>query len=278
MRSKKTSPQNQVLPQRGFTIVELLVVIVVIAILAAVSILTYNGIQKRAGTIAYTQAAHDVEQYIRINDVTESFRRDPDTLEGTGKALGYVLAFIILTIYGAPAPGGECIGDAIDYPATGDFEAGECYRITVMKADGTITTEGYSVNSELAGRLAEAGMRLPRNLPTVRRTVTIGDQKVKFVSRGIYVILLEKLSYVIWNPPDSTGCGTGQNFGALFADALKEVNVDELVEQIKQDPEAVAAAQEQYGADWETSYREMVAELMDPNRRSGACVSMFTNG
>lgn len=34
--------------QRGFTIVELLIVIVVIAILAAISIIAYNGIQSRA--------------------------------------------------------------------------------------------------------------------------------------------------------------------------------------------------------------------------------------
>jgi type II secretion system protein G len=34
--------------QRGFTIVELLVVIVVIAILAAITIVAYNGIQQRA--------------------------------------------------------------------------------------------------------------------------------------------------------------------------------------------------------------------------------------
>jgi len=34
--------------QRGFTIVELLIVIVVIAILAAISLVTYNGVQQRA--------------------------------------------------------------------------------------------------------------------------------------------------------------------------------------------------------------------------------------
>lgn len=41
-------PQPQKHTQRGFTIVELLIVIVVIAILAAISIVAYNGIQSRA--------------------------------------------------------------------------------------------------------------------------------------------------------------------------------------------------------------------------------------
>lgn len=42
--------------QKGFTIVELLIVIVVIAILAAITIVAYNGIQTRARN---TQAASD---------------------------------------------------------------------------------------------------------------------------------------------------------------------------------------------------------------------------
>ena len=39
---------NKLLKKSGFTIVELLIVIVVIAILAAISIVAYNGIQQRA--------------------------------------------------------------------------------------------------------------------------------------------------------------------------------------------------------------------------------------
>lgn len=57
--------------QTGFTIVELLIVIVVIAILAAVSVVAYNGIQTRArnsqlfsGVTAYTKA---ITQYQAIN-------------------------------------------------------------------------------------------------------------------------------------------------------------------------------------------------------------------
>lgn len=45
---------------RGFTIVELLIVIVVIAILASISIVSYNGIQNRAKATAATSAAKNV--------------------------------------------------------------------------------------------------------------------------------------------------------------------------------------------------------------------------
>jgi len=45
---------------RGFTIVELLIVIVVIAILASISIVSYNGIQNRAKASAATATAKNV--------------------------------------------------------------------------------------------------------------------------------------------------------------------------------------------------------------------------
>lgn len=47
----------------GFTIVELLIVIVVIAILAAISIIAYNGIQTRA---------KDVSRVAKINDIAKA--------------------------------------------------------------------------------------------------------------------------------------------------------------------------------------------------------------
>jgi prepilin-type N-terminal cleavage/methylation domain-containing protein len=48
--------------QKGFTIVELLIVIVVIAILAAVTIVSFNGIQQRA---RLTQVQTGIGQYVK---------------------------------------------------------------------------------------------------------------------------------------------------------------------------------------------------------------------
>jgi len=57
--------------RRGFTIVELLIVVVVIAILAAITIVSYNGIQNRAKASAAqstaTQAYTKIESYAALN-------------------------------------------------------------------------------------------------------------------------------------------------------------------------------------------------------------------
>lgn len=48
--------------RRGFTIVELLIVIVVIAVLAAITIVAYNGIQQRANNTAIISAASQLQK------------------------------------------------------------------------------------------------------------------------------------------------------------------------------------------------------------------------
>lgn len=83
---------------KGFTIVELLIVIVVIAILAAITIVAYNGIQQRAHTTSQKTAAENlakkVEGYNAINNTyptltaTTNLAADASTsLAGSGITL-----------------------------------------------------------------------------------------------------------------------------------------------------------------------------------------------
>jgi prepilin-type N-terminal cleavage/methylation domain len=77
--------------QKGFTIVELLIVIVVIGILAAIVIVAFNGVQSRANKTAAEQAATQVakkaEAYNAVNSAyptsTTQFNSESESkLEG----------------------------------------------------------------------------------------------------------------------------------------------------------------------------------------------------
>lgn len=77
---------------KGFTIVELLIVIVVIAILAAITIVAYNGIQNRAKTTsaesAASNAAKKAEAY---NTIVGSYPTTPGALTGAASTTEYRL-------------------------------------------------------------------------------------------------------------------------------------------------------------------------------------------
>ena len=74
--------------QRGFTIVELLIVIVVIGILAAITIVAYNGVQQRANNTQRVTAAKDwhklISAYIAQNGRYPSGALNAHNCLGTG--------------------------------------------------------------------------------------------------------------------------------------------------------------------------------------------------
>ncbi len=91
---------NSKIKQSGFTIVELLIVIVIIAILAAITIVAYNGIQQRANTAAAQTASNTMIKKLEaynalkstyptgINSVARDMSAVPEaTLAGTGLAI-----------------------------------------------------------------------------------------------------------------------------------------------------------------------------------------------
>lgn len=57
---------------KGFTIVELLIVIVVVGILAAISIVAYNGIQQRSRASAIANGISSIEKAFRLHAITEA--------------------------------------------------------------------------------------------------------------------------------------------------------------------------------------------------------------
>lgn len=98
------------LKETGFTIIELLVVIVVIAILATITIVAFTGIQQRANASVITNTIDSWEKAIRM-----------------------------AVIENATPPAG-CLGSGGDFPATADFDEGVC----VQQEDGSISVSYQS--------------------------------------------------------------------------------------------------------------------------------------
>lgn len=109
--------------QRGFTIVELLIVVVIIAILAAITIVAYNGIQNRAKTSSAAATAANIQKK------AEAYAIDNTTVPGKYPAT-------LATLTGAGAN-----GTTYSLPATG-----QTLQTTALVAGTAPTTGEKTVN------------------------------------------------------------------------------------------------------------------------------------
>lgn len=98
--------QKQANNRDGFTIVELLIVVVVIAILAAITIVAYNGITKKA---QYTSNVVTAKQYVSVLQLYKA-QTGSYPYSGGASMVGYCLGKGYPTNYDAD-PSGDCIND-----------------------------------------------------------------------------------------------------------------------------------------------------------------------
>ncbi|AGG66650.1 prepilin-type N-terminal cleavage/methylation domain-containing protein [Corynebacterium callunae] len=218
----ETQPRNNRLP--GFTIVELLIVIVVIGILAAISIVVYNGIQKRAQTAQVTSSVDSLEKSVGMAIIDGSFSH--------------------LSPYDVPEQYGfytGCIGSLSDYPATEHFAEGEYYQY-IHPSNGDVLLS-YSVNTPLTDALASGRCNtLTPMLEIYRSAELVGGLAIR--TRGILVSFDARndkdRAELYWLAPDGSGCGRADlNENQAVIEHLRaHSNINEVEEILGTDWEA----------------------------------------
>jgi prepilin-type N-terminal cleavage/methylation domain-containing protein len=148
----KTPRRDSSLRQQGFTIIELLVVIVVIGILAAITIVSYNGITTRANTAAAQSAAQSVVQKVETYNAergtypyaTSDFTADPSAPYYVPSSITYTLTttqptspnVLKYTKCGSGSPANQAAISSGNNNITG-------VRIYYWKYDGTPNADSY---------------------------------------------------------------------------------------------------------------------------------------
>ncbi len=128
---------------RGFTIVELLIVIVVIAILAAITIVAYNGIQNRAKTSSGQAAANALDKKLEAFNTINSayptycqFATNSNTPTGTQPAAN--TPGIGLCVAGGTTAGPEAKVDNVNNMTPVSANGGGTYSGTVANSNAVL--------------------------------------------------------------------------------------------------------------------------------------------
>lgn len=142
--------------QRGFTIVELLIVIVVIAILAAISIVAYNGIQQRANNTSRIVAGKQFVQLFQLYQGT--FGSYPSQIYPPGP--GFCL--------GTGFPVGH-----LDVPRCRSYKSGGSYSTPLPRGPTQPDSVPESDNTALMSELKKVGSIPANPIPTASK-VAVG--------------------------------------------------------------------------------------------------------
>lgn len=129
----------------GFTIVELLIVIVVIGILAAITVVAYNGIQNRATDTERQTDVKAMQTALEVYYIDHGYYPPHNVLNG---APGYTFAknnFVGMDLRAMTAPG-ELEGTSSFTGSTGGLTANRyAYK---AYTDSTLVTLGYGVEAQ----------------------------------------------------------------------------------------------------------------------------------
>lgn len=158
----------------GFTLVELLVVVVVIGILASISVIAFSGIQDKAKHARFLASLDGYQKALQLYNIYHN--EYPRTVDQSGVPL----------IKGDATF--ACLGSEESYPATSLFEAGACqaasgYVHVVARADDAFNEKIRSITPGL-------------NL-VVENTVTISSfnyRGIQYYSNGTTTNIMYYLS------------------------------------------------------------------------------------
>ena len=130
---------------RGFTIVELLIVIVIIGILAAITVVAYNGIQQRANNTARVNEAKQWERILMTYATT--YGKYPDVLNSS-----------------------MCLGEG--FPDVNADSVGDCWDLHV---GGNRFSMNTTLNTELKKVAAQLPNATRKPVPGAGTTSRIGS-------------------------------------------------------------------------------------------------------